>query len=114
VRFCFSNKHIGLGRLVGTRYQNLRGVPNLLGELPYCRGESHAGEEMRANALREVTTAARTQIRPAREKIGSQLLESESQVAGRATSDGVLGAVDENETPLGRGQCLMASTINMR
>jgi hypothetical protein len=114
VRFRFSNEHIGLGPLVGPRDQNLRSIPHLLRELPDCRGKSHAGEEMRAHALRQITTAPRTQIRATRKKVGGQFVESKSQVAGRATSDGVLGAVNENETSLGWGQCLMPPAINMR
>jgi hypothetical protein len=106
VSFRFSNEDVGLGRLMRTRYQNLCRFTHRLCELSYCRGKSDAGEEMRANALRQITPAPWAQIRATREKIGGQFVESKSQVAGRATSDDVFGAIYENETSLGRGQCV--------
>src|SRR5512138_1011817 len=69
---------------------------------------------MPANALRQILSAARAQIRPAPEGVCRELRHVESQAAGVAAGDEMIRAIDEEQRPLFRREPVCPCAIQVR
>ena len=62
----FSDQNVrAVGQFVAALYQDLRCVAHVLGPLPQLGGQLHAAEDVRADALGEVTPTTRAEVRTA-------------------------------------------------
>jgi hypothetical protein len=70
---------------------------------------------MSADLFGQIRTAPRTQIRSASsERVGGQFGHAEGEIAGDASGDDVIEAVDEEQGPLFRSQTVGASAVQVR
>jgi hypothetical protein len=103
-----------IDRLLIAHDENLRRLPNVLRSLLYFAGQRHTAEEMGADGLGQIATAARAQIGPAPQRIGRELSERKAKGTGWAVRDEMCRAIHEHQRTLFRGQRLGPFAVDVR
>ena len=115
MRFRLSDQDIRpVHRLLTPLDQKLRRLANFLRSLLYVGRQRHTAEEMGANALGQIATAARAQIGPAPERVGRELSERKTKGTRRTVRHEMGRAIHEDERTLFRGQRLRSFAVDVR
>jgi hypothetical protein len=94
--FRLSDQNVRLvHRLLTLLYQTLGSIPYILSPLAYFGRQRHAAKEMPTHILGEIGSASCAQVRPTVEQVGGEFRISVADVAGQASRNDVIGAVDE-------------------